>query len=129
MAKPAKAAVWNELMHPALDVDTQGIPGKPRSLMELPIRAVQQVDIVGVWIPRRPHLSVSDIGEDLLARCANNNFVVSKQVCLLRMEAIRPIDTVEALRPVSVESKCLVGGLRWRRLCVPRSDGSYYHQE
>ena len=41
IAKPANAAVRNELVHPALDVDTEGIPRKPRSPMELSIRAVQ----------------------------------------------------------------------------------------
>jgi hypothetical protein len=34
IAKPADAAVWNELMHQALNVYTEGIPRKPRSLVE-----------------------------------------------------------------------------------------------
>ena len=37
IAKPANAAVWNELMHPALNVDTEGIPRKPRFPMELSV--------------------------------------------------------------------------------------------
>src|ERR1700730_832619 len=37
-AKPADAAVRNELMHPALNVDAEGVPRKPRSFMELSIR-------------------------------------------------------------------------------------------
>ena len=51
VAKPANAAVWSELMHAALDVDSEGVPRKTRSPMELSIRAVQQLDIVGVRIP------------------------------------------------------------------------------
>src|ERR1700733_1280607 len=51
IAKPANAAVWNELMYLALNVDTESIPRKPRSLVELSIRAVQHLDIVGVRIP------------------------------------------------------------------------------
>jgi hypothetical protein len=38
-----------------------------------------------------PRLCVSKIDEDLLARCVDENFVVSEQVCLLRMKAIRPM--------------------------------------
>src|SRR5271156_7130501 len=110
IAKPANAAVWNELMHPALNVDTEGIPRKLRSPMELSIRAVQQPDIVGVRIPRRPHLSVNDIGEDLLAGCVDNNFVVSKQVCLLRVKAIRPMDVLRTLRSVSVDLRAALVG-------------------
>jgi len=48
IAKPTNATVWNELMHPALNVDTEGIPRKPRPPMEPSIRAVQQPNIVGV---------------------------------------------------------------------------------
>src|ERR1700722_6088523 len=112
VSKPADAAVWNELMHLALNVDTEGIPRKPRSRMELSVRAVQHLDIVGVRIPRRPHLRINNIGEDLLARCVNGNFVMSKQVCLLRVKAVRPMYILRTLCPVSVESKCLVGRLR-----------------
>jgi hypothetical protein len=51
IAKPADAAVRNELMYPALNMNAEGVPRKPRSLMELSIRAVQQLHIVGVRIP------------------------------------------------------------------------------
>src|SRR3984957_12370300 len=127
VSKPTNAAVWNELMYLALNVDTEGVPRKSRTLMEFSIRAVQQLDIVGVRVPRRPHLSVNDIGEDLLARCVNNNFVVSKQVCLLRMKAIRPMYLVRALCSISVNRKRHVDRLRTRRLSAPRSNGSCRH--
>jgi hypothetical protein len=35
IAKPADAAVRSEFMHPALNVDAEGVPRKPRSFMEL----------------------------------------------------------------------------------------------
>ena len=125
-AKPANAAVCNELMYPALNVDTEGVARKPRSPLELSIRAVQQLEIVGVRIQQGPQLSINDLGEDLLARCVNNNFVVSERVRLLRVKAIRPTYVMKALCSVSVESKSLAGRLRWRPLSAPRSDGSYH---
>jgi len=127
IAKPANTAAWNELVDAALNVDTEGVPRKPRSLVELSIRAVQQLDIVGVRIARRPHLGINDIGEDLLARCVNDNFVVSKQICLLRVKAIRPMYVLRALCSVSVDSKSLVDWLRSRRLSASRNDGSRHH--
>src|SRR5580700_11749358 len=127
VSKPTNAAVWNELMYLALNVDTEGVPRKSRTLMEFSIRAVQQLDIVGVRVPRRPHLSINDIGEDLLARCVNDNFVVSKQVCLLRVKVIRPMYVLRALCSVSVDSKSLVDWLRSRRLSAPRNNGSRHH--
>jgi hypothetical protein len=38
-----------------------------------------------------PFLCVSEIGEDLLSRCVDEDFVTGEQVCLLRMKAIRPM--------------------------------------
>jgi hypothetical protein len=124
IAKPADAAVRNELMYPALNMNAERVPRKSRSLMELSIGAVQQFDILGVRIPRRPRLSISYIGEDLLTRCVNNNFVMSKQVCLLWMKAFRLMYVLPALRSVSVESKRLVNRLRWCSLSAPHSKGS-----
>jgi hypothetical protein len=66
-------------------VHAEGIPRKPRVLVELSIRAVQEFDVVGIRVPPRPRLSVDDVGENLLAGCVNDNFVVSEQVCLLRV--------------------------------------------
>src|SRR5271163_1119790 len=91
IAEPPNAAVWHELVHAALNVVTIGVPRKSRSFMELSIGAVQQFHILGIRIPRRPRLSVGHIGEDLLTRCVNNDFVVNKQVCLLWKEAGRPM--------------------------------------
>jgi hypothetical protein len=59
--------------------------------MELSVQTIQQLDIMRVRIPRWPRLCVSKIGEDLLARCMDEDFVMSEQVCLLRMKAIRPM--------------------------------------
>ena len=106
VSKPANAAVWNELMHLALNVDTEGIPRKPRFRMELSVRAVQPLDIVGVRIPRRPHLRINNIGEDLLARRMNGNFVMSKQVCLLRVKAVRPMYILRTLLISSSQIHC-----------------------
>src|ERR1700722_1964574 len=78
-------------------------------------------------MPRRPLLSVSYGGEDLLARCMNDNLVVSKQICLLRMKAIRPMYVLRALSSVPVDSESLVDGLRSRRLSEPRNDGARHH--
>src|SRR6202041_440547 len=110
--------------HATLKVETEGVPRKPCSLMELSIGAVQQLDILGVRIPRGPRLSISHIGEDLLTRCANNNFVMRKQVCLLWVKALRPMYVLRALRSVPVEGKRLVDRHRWRSLSAPHSNGS-----
>jgi hypothetical protein len=55
-------------MNPAPNMDAKAIPRKLRSPLELSIRPVEHLDIVGVRIPGRPRLSVNDVGEDLLAR-------------------------------------------------------------
>src|SRR5580704_15356354 len=125
IAKPANTAAGNELMHAALNVVTEGVPRKPRFLMELSIRAVQHLDIVRVRIPRRPLLSASYIGEDLLTRCVNNDFVVSKQVSLLWVKAIRPMYVLGAPFSVSVDGKSLVDWLR--RLSAARNDDARHH--
>ena len=65
VSKPAEAAVWNELMHRTLNMDAEGIPRKPRPSMEFSVQAIEQLDIMGVRIPRRPRLCVSKTGEDL----------------------------------------------------------------
>ena len=75
IAKPPDAAVWHELMHAALKVESEGVPRKQRSLMELSIGTVQQLDIVRIRVPLRPRLSINDVCEDLLARCVTGNFV------------------------------------------------------
>jgi len=125
IAKPANTAGWNELMHAALNVETECVPRKPHSLIELSIGAVQHRDIVGVRVPRRPSLSVRYIGEDRRARRMNNNFVVSKQVRLLWVKAIRPMYVLGALCSVSIDRKSLVDWLR--RLGADRNDGARHH--
>jgi hypothetical protein len=91
VSKPAEAAIWDELMQHIINMDAEGIPRKPRPSMEFSVQTVLQGDIMGVRIPRWPRLSVSKIGEDLLARCVDKDFVMSEQVCLLGMKAIRPM--------------------------------------
>ena len=59
--------------------------------MGFSVQAVPQRDIMGIRIPRWPRLCVSKIGEALLARCVDEDFVMSEQICLLRMKAIRPM--------------------------------------
>jgi hypothetical protein len=78
-------------MHHTLNMDAEGIPRKPRPSMEFSVKAVQQLDIMGVRVPRWPRPCFSKIGNDLVARCVDEDFVMSEQVRLLRMKAIRPI--------------------------------------
>src|ERR1700733_10190501 len=127
IAKPADAAVRNELMHPALNVDPEGVPREPRSFVELSIRAVQQLHIVGVRIPLRPPLSVDNAGEDLLARCMNDNLVVREQIGLLRVKTIRPMYLPGALCSISIGSKGSVDLFRFHRLSLPHSNGADCH--
>jgi hypothetical protein len=110
IAEPPNATTWHELVDPALNVVTIRVPRKPRSLMELSIGAIQQFDFVRIWVPRRPRLSVNKIGENLLAGCVNNYFVVNKQVCLFWIEATRPMNLFGALCSIRVDNQSLI---RW----------------
>ena len=102
IAKPAYAAVSNQFMHAALDVDAEHIEEKNR---------VRPGIFPSDCSATRHDLSVNDIVQNHLARSVHNNFVRNEQVCLLRIKAFWPMYALEALRPAWVESKCLVGWL------------------
>src|ERR1700748_990390 len=108
ISEPSQAATQLKLPHAAFDVESEGVPRDPCILPEPMIRSVQNLDVLRVRVPGGPSLCIDKIGESDLASGLDVDLIVRKEIRLLGLESLWPMNLVVAQRAVAVECKSLM---------------------
>src|ERR1700722_7051946 len=108
LSEPPEAAIRLKLPHVAIDMESEGLPRDSSVLPEPMIRSVPNPDVLRVRVPGGPSLCIDKIGENELASSLDVDLIVRKEVRLLRLEALGPMDLVVTQRTVAVECKSLM---------------------
>ena len=108
ISEPSEAATRLKLPHPAFDVESEGLPRDSCVLPEPMIRSVQNLDVLRVRVPGGPSLCIDKIGESDLASGLNVDLIVRKEVRLLGLEPLGPMNLVVAQRAIPVERQSLM---------------------
>src|SRR5277367_4086164 len=101
--EPFEAAIRLKLPHAAIDVESEGLPRDACVLPEPMIRSVQNLDVLRVRVPEGPSLCINKIGESDLASGLDVDLIVRKEVRLLGLEALGPMNLVVTQRAVPGE--------------------------
>src|ERR1700744_5345563 len=105
ISEPSQAATQLKLPHAAFDVESEGVPRDSCILPEPMIRRVQNLDVLRVRVPGRPSLCIDKIGESDLASGLDIDLIVRKEVRLLGLEPLGPMNLVITQRAVALECK------------------------
>src|ERR1700733_2142317 len=108
LSQPSEAATRLKLPHAAFDVESEGLPRDSCVLAEPMIRSVQNLDVLRVRVPGGPSLCINKIGESDLASGLDVDLVVCKEIRLLGLEPLGPMNLVVTQRAVAVECKSLM---------------------
>src|ERR1700741_3021700 len=108
ISEPSEAASRLKLPHAAFDVESEGLPRDSCVLPESMIRSVQDLDVFRVRVPCGPSLCIDKIGESDLASGLDVDLIVRKEVRLLGLEPLGPMNLVVTQRAVAVECKSLM---------------------
>src|ERR1700678_151985 len=109
ISEPSEAAIRFKLPHAAFDMGSEGLPGNACVLPGPMIRRDQNLDVLRVRVPGGPSLCINQIGESDLASGLDVDLIVRKEIRLLGLEALGPMNLVVAQRAVTVEGKPLMG--------------------
>src|ERR1700689_787494 len=99
MSEPSEAA---------FDVELEGLPRDSCVLPEPMIRSIQNLDVLRVRVPGGPGLRIDEIRESDLASGLDVDLIVRKEVRLLGLEPLGPMNLVVTQRAVAVECKSLM---------------------
>src|ERR1700730_4719321 len=108
ISEPSEAATRLKLPHAAFDVESEGLPRDSCVLPEPMIRSAQNFDVLRVRVPGGPSLCIDKIGESDLASGLGVDLIVRKEVRLLGLEPLGPMNLVVPQRAVAVECKSLM---------------------
>src|ERR1700690_3306797 len=108
ISEPSEAASRLKPPHAAFDVESEGLPRDSCVLPEPMIRSVQNLDVLRVRVPGGPSLCIDKIGESGLASGLDVDLIVRKEVRLLGLEPLGPVNLVVTQRAVEVECKSLM---------------------
>src|ERR1700679_1124444 len=108
ISEPSEAAIRLKLPHAAFDVESEGLPRDACVLPEPMIRSVQNLDVLRVRVPGGPSFFINKIGESDLASGLDVDLIVRKEVRLLGLEPLGPINLAVTQRAVAVECKSLM---------------------
>src|ERR1700730_6123705 len=108
ISEPSEAATRLKLPHAAFDVESEGLPRDSCVLPEPMIRSVQNPDVLRVRVPGGPSFRIDKIGESDLASGLDVDLIVRKEVRLLGLESLWPMNLVVTQRAVGVECKSLM---------------------
>src|ERR1700734_3393313 len=103
ISEPSEAAIRFKLPYAAFDVESEGLPRDACVLPQPMIRSVQNLDVLRVRVPGRPRLRIDKIREDGLASGLDVDLIVRKEVRLLGLEALGPMNLAVAQCAVPVE--------------------------
>src|ERR1700733_11045054 len=108
ISEPSEAAARLKLPHATFDVESEGLPRDSCVLPEPMIRSIQNLDVLRVRVPGGPSLCINKIGESDLASGLDVDLIVRKEVRLLGLEPLGPMNLVVTQRAVAVECKSLM---------------------
>src|ERR1700733_5125698 len=108
ISEPSEAAIRFKLPNAAFDVESEGLPRDACVLPEPMIRSVQNLDVFRVRVPGRPGLCIDKIGEGDPASDLDIDLIVRKEIRLLRLEPLGPMNLLVTQCSVAVECKSLM---------------------
>src|ERR1700761_1329528 len=103
ISEPSESATRLKLPHAAFDVESKGLPRDSCVLPEPMIRSVQNLDVLRVRVPGGPSLCIDKIGESDLASGLDVDLIVRKEIRLLGLEPLGPMNLLVTQRAVLVE--------------------------
>src|ERR1700761_4600625 len=107
ISEPSEAATPLKLPHAAFDVESEGLPRDSCVLPKPMIRSVQNPDLLRVRVPGGPSLCIAKIGENDLASGLDVDLIVRKEVRMLGLEPLGPMNPLVTQGAVAVECKSL----------------------
>src|SRR5271154_6920953 len=103
ISEPSEAPIRLKLPHAAFDVESEGLPRDSCVLPEPMIRSIQNLDVLRVRVPGGPSLCIDKIGKSNVASGLDVDLIVCKEVRLLGLEAVGPMNLVVTHCAVPVE--------------------------
>src|ERR1700677_1037015 len=108
VSEPSEAVIRFKLPYAAFDMESEGLPRDACILPEPMIRSVQNLDVLRVRVPGGPGLCIDQIGESDLASGLDVDLIVRKEIRLLGLEPLGPMNLVVTQHAVAVECKSLM---------------------